>query len=118
MRLKRSDRAQETCEAAYLAGCDGAHSTVRETLEIGFSGGTYSHLFYVADVEASGAATNGEVHVALDRTDFLVVFPLKGEGRARLVGTIREEGEKQHENLSWGDVSKRVVEWCKSMSRA
>ena len=112
-RLKRPDGAAETCEAAYIAGCDGAHSTVREALEIGFPGGTYDHLFYVADVEASGAAMNGELHVALDTTDFLAVFPLKGEGRARLVGTVREEAEHQHENLSWNDVSKRVIEWMR-----
>jgi len=80
-RLKQPDGAEEVFEAAYIAGCDGAHSTVRETLEIGFAGGTYAHLFYVADVEAGGAAMNDEVHVALDTTDFLAVFPLKGEGR-------------------------------------
>src|SRR6202022_1465364 len=77
----------------------------------GFPGGEYAHLFYVADVEASGTAMNGEVHVALDATDFLAVFPLKGVGRARLIGTVREEAESQQENLSWNDVSKRVIEW-------
>src|SRR5580658_1579274 len=56
---------------------------------------------------------NGELHVALDRTDFLVVFPLKGEGRARLIGTVREEAEHQQENLSWNDVNKRVMEWMR-----
>jgi 2-polyprenyl-6-methoxyphenol hydroxylase-like FAD-dependent oxidoreductase len=112
-RLKRSDGTLEMCEAAYLAGCDGARSAVREALNIGFPGGTYTHLFYVADVEASGAATNGELHVALDRTDFLAVFPLKGEGCARLIGTVRDDAEHQPENLSWGDVSKRVIEWMR-----
>src|ERR1700756_1883290 len=38
-RLKRSDGSVETCEAAYVAGCDGAHSTVREALRVGFPGG-------------------------------------------------------------------------------
>jgi 2-polyprenyl-6-methoxyphenol hydroxylase-like FAD-dependent oxidoreductase len=112
-RLKRPDAASETCETAYIAGCDGAHSAVREALKIGFPGGTYDHLFYVADVEASGATMNGELHVALDRPDFLAVFPLKGEGRARLIGTVREEAEHQQENLSWNDVSKRVIEWIR-----
>jgi hypothetical protein len=84
---------------------------VRETLKIGFPGGVYSHLFYVADVEGRGEAMNGDLHVALDRSDFLAVFPLKPEGRARLVGTMREEAERQQENLSWNDVSKRVIEW-------
>ncbi|MGH9685166.1 MAG: FAD-dependent monooxygenase [Candidatus Acidiferrales bacterium] len=112
-RLKRPDGALETCEAAYIAGCDGAHSIVREALEIGFPGGVYSHLFYVADVEASGVTMNGELHIALDRADFLAVFPMKGEGRARLVGTVSEEAERQRENLSWNDVSKRVIEWIR-----
>src|SRR5258707_6221967 len=112
-RLQRADGELEMCEAAYLAGCDGAHSRVREALNVGFPGGTYTHLFYVADVEASGTATNGEVHVAFDRTDFLAVFPLKGEGRARLVGTIREDAEHEQENLSWDDVKKSVIEWLR-----
>ena len=110
-RLKRADGTHETCEAAYLAGCDGAHSRVREGLGIGFPGGTYDHLFYVADVEARGAVMNGELHAALDTTDFLIVFPLKSDGHARLIGTMREEAERPHEQLSWDDVSKRVIEW-------
>jgi 2-polyprenyl-6-methoxyphenol hydroxylase-like FAD-dependent oxidoreductase len=110
-RLKRPDCAEEACEAAYIAGCDGAHSTVRQTLQIGFPGGQYEHLFYVADVEGSGTALNGELHVGLDTADFLAIFPLKGEGRARLVGTVREQAEHPHEDLSWHDVSQRVIEW-------
>jgi 2-polyprenyl-6-methoxyphenol hydroxylase-like FAD-dependent oxidoreductase len=110
-RLKRPDGAQETCEAGYIAGCDGAHSVVRQVLDIGFPGGTYAHLFYVADVEAAGAVMNDELQAALDTTDFLLVFPLKRDGRARLIGTIREEADGQHENLSWNDVSQRVIDW-------
>jgi 2-polyprenyl-6-methoxyphenol hydroxylase-like FAD-dependent oxidoreductase len=110
-RLKRPDGAEETCQAAYIAGCDGAHSTVRETLAIGFPGGTYSHLFYVADIEASGATMNGELHVALDRSDFLAVFPLTGPGRARLVGTVRDEATHEHQDLTWNDISQHVLEW-------
>jgi 2-polyprenyl-6-methoxyphenol hydroxylase-like FAD-dependent oxidoreductase len=109
--LKRPDGEQEKCEAAIIAGCDGAHSTVREALQIGFPGGVYDHLFYVADVEASGAAINGELNIALDKTDFLVVFPLKSDGRARLIGTVLQEAEHQRDELSWNDVSRHVLEW-------
>ena len=112
-RLRRPDGMTEPCEASYVAGCDGAHSTVRETLAIGFPGGTYEHIFYVADVEASGALREGEVHVGLDATDFLAVFPLKKDGHWRLVGTVREVPGKGHENLSWSDVSRRVIEWMR-----
>jgi 2-polyprenyl-6-methoxyphenol hydroxylase-like FAD-dependent oxidoreductase len=112
-RLKRTDGAVAACEAAYIAGCDGAHSVVREALEIGFPGGTYAHLFYVADVEASGSTMNGELHAALDTTDFLAVFPLKEERRARLIGTVRADAAREHEQLSWSDVSRRVIEWMR-----
>jgi 2-polyprenyl-6-methoxyphenol hydroxylase-like FAD-dependent oxidoreductase len=111
--LRLPDGTAQACEATYVAGCDGAHSTVREALGVGFPGGTYAHLFYVADVEASGAITNGEIHVGLDTTDFLAVFPLKADGHWRLVGTVREEVGHQHQNLSWDDVSRRVIEWMR-----
>jgi len=105
----------DSCEAAFVAGCDGAHSRVRESLSIGFAGGTYEHLFYVADVEACGPVMNGDLHVGLDRTDFLAVFPLKDPSRARLVGTVRDEVDAahRHEDLTWDDVSRRVIEWMR-----
>jgi 2-polyprenyl-6-methoxyphenol hydroxylase-like FAD-dependent oxidoreductase len=108
--LRRPDGTIEACEAAYIAGCDGAHSAVREALQIGFPGGAYTHLFYIADVQASGPTMNGELHLDLDASDFLFSFPLKAEGRARLIGTVRDEFEHQQETLSWNDVSKGVIE--------
>jgi len=114
-RFKHADGRPDSCDAAFLAGCDGAHSRVRESLAIGFAGGTYEHLFYVADVEARGPVMNGEIHVALDRTDFLAVFPLKDAHRVRLVGTVRDEAEGTRTvgNLTWDDVSTRVIEWLR-----
>jgi 2-polyprenyl-6-methoxyphenol hydroxylase-like FAD-dependent oxidoreductase len=109
-RLRGPDGTEESCEALYLAGCDGARSKVRELLSVGFPGGTYSHDFYVADVESSGPVMDGELHVALDEAEFLAVFPLKGARRARLIGTVREEAEGGGENLSWDDVDKVVID--------
>ena len=112
-RLARLGRPVESCRVAYLAGCDGAHSAVREACGVGFPGGTYEHLFFVADVEAAGAAVSGEIHVALDATDFLAVFPLKAEGHVRLVGTVRDEAARERGDLSWDDVGRRVIAWMK-----
>ena len=107
--LRRPDGTEEFCEAHYLAGCDGAHSKVREVLGTGFPGGTYAHLFYVADVEGIGPVMNGELHVALDNADFLAIFPMKGTGRARLIGTVRKEEVGSHTALSWNDVSPSLI---------
>jgi len=109
--LEGADGSRSSCRTRFLAGCDGAHSAVRDALGIGFAGGTYQHLFYVADVEASGPAMNQEVHVALDSADFLAVFPLRDDGRARLVGTIRERGGGLSDGYSWDDVNPRVMQW-------
>jgi 2-polyprenyl-6-methoxyphenol hydroxylase-like FAD-dependent oxidoreductase len=107
--LRRPDGAEERCEARYIAGCDGAHSRVRETMGTGFPGGTYRQIFYVADVSASGPALNGELHIDLDEADFLAVFPLAGPGRARLIGTVRDERADHPETLRFGDVSDRAI---------
>lgn len=107
-RLIRVDGGQEVCEAGHLIGCDGAHSIVRETLGIGFDGGTYEHLFYVADVDATGPTVNGEVHVSLEAADFLVVFPLKRDGHVRVIGTIRTDAAPRRD-LTWDDVSSDAI---------
>jgi 2-polyprenyl-6-methoxyphenol hydroxylase-like FAD-dependent oxidoreductase len=108
--LRRPDGTEEVCDAAYLAGCDGAHSTVRESLAAGFPGGTYSGLFYVADVEAAGPAADGELHVELEEADFLAVVPLKGAGRARLIGAVNEEPQRGRPDLTFNDVRGRAIE--------
>ena len=105
--LKRPDGSEEICEAAYLAGCDGAHSTVREALAINFPGGSYSGLFYVADVEASGPSIDDEIHVDLDDGDFLGIFPLDGKGRVRLIGRVRQEPSRE---LTFDDIRGRAIE--------
>jgi 2-polyprenyl-6-methoxyphenol hydroxylase-like FAD-dependent oxidoreductase len=110
-RLKKPDGGVETCTASWIAGCDGAHSNVREALQIGFAGGTYEHIFYVADVEATGSVMNGELHVGLDKSDFLALFPLKEDGRVRLVGTVSDKALRQRETLTWDDINRSVMEW-------
>jgi hypothetical protein len=67
--------------------------------------GTYEHLFYVADVEATGSLMNGELHVGLDKSDFLALFPLKDSGRVRLVGAVSDQALTQRKTLTWDDVS-------------
>jgi 2-polyprenyl-6-methoxyphenol hydroxylase-like FAD-dependent oxidoreductase len=97
------------CKAAFVAGCDGAHSTVRNGLGLGFGGGTYEHFFYVADVAAGGPLMNGELHVAVDEADFIALFPLHGAGRARLIGTVREDSQQRPESLGWNDVKTELL---------
>ena len=113
VRLRAMDGREETCEAAYIAGCDGARSLVRETMGTGFPGGTYRQVFYVADVQANGPPLNGELHIDLDEADFLAVFPLAAQGRARLIGTVRDERADRPDTLRFEDVSDRAIQHLK-----
>jgi 2-polyprenyl-6-methoxyphenol hydroxylase-like FAD-dependent oxidoreductase len=108
-RLRGPDGNESDHEAIYLAGCDGARSKVRESIGTGFPGGTYQHLFYVADVEATGPALDGELHIDLDEADFVAVFPLAGQGRARLIGTVRDERADRAETLTFADISDHAI---------
>ena len=116
-RLRLVGGEDDTCQARFIAGCDGAHSVVRKAIGVGFPGGAYRRLFYVADVEAEGPAINGELNVDLDEADFLAVFPLAGEGRARLVGTVRDERAEKADGLRFEDVSGRAIESLKLVVR-
>src|SRR6201992_1338424 len=106
----RKPSGEESCEACFLAGCDGARSSVRKGTATGFPGGTYQQIFYVADVEAEGPPMNGELNIDMDESDFLAVFPLKTAGRARLIGTIRDERAQHPETLRFEDVQGRAIE--------
>ncbi|HEX5475849.1 MAG TPA: FAD-dependent monooxygenase [Vicinamibacterales bacterium] len=108
--IARADGTEEIVEARWIAGCDGAHSTVREQTGIGFPGGTYPELFYVADVLADGPAANGEVNLDLSTTEILVVFPMQGAGRVRLVGTVRADPGA---DLTFEDIAQRPVDELK-----
>lgn len=107
--IKRPDGSEEMYDAAYLAGCDGARSTVRESIAAGFPGGTYSGVFYVADVVGEGPVTDNELHIELDEADFLLVLPMRGAGHLRLIGpAMWDEGGEQRA-LTFADIGQRLV---------
>lgn len=108
-RLRLSDGSESTIQTQYLAGCDGARSTVRQQLKTEFKGGTYKHVFYVADVQASGLQPEDEIHVALDGCDFILVFSYGKSGKRRLIGTVRDERTEKAEQLVFDDVSQDII---------
>src|ERR1700749_498893 len=49
-----ADASEETVEASWLIGCDGAHSTVRHQLGTSFEGSTMLNDFILADLHLEG----------------------------------------------------------------
>ncbi len=100
------DGASETVETPYLCGCDGARSTTRQILSIGFPGGTYSHLFYVADAEVDGLESQDGIEMCMTGEAFCLVLPLRRAGSARLIGIVPD---RHGADVTFADVAPWVA---------
>ena len=87
--LRNADGRQERVEAAWLIGCDGAHSTVRHGLGLPFSGSAQGDDWVLADVRLEGevAPPPDEIATYLHRDGPFVVFPIPA-GRARVIASV------------------------------
>ena len=92
--LRKADGGRETVEAAWLVGCDGAHSTVRHGLNLTFEGTTQESDWYLADGHINGLEPHDLLHIFWHRDGILAFFPIK-EGRWRVIadlGPAKESG--------------------------
>jgi 2-polyprenyl-6-methoxyphenol hydroxylase-like FAD-dependent oxidoreductase len=89
--LLTADGSRRTLTTAWIAGCDGAHSAVRERSRIAFAGAPYEHVFYVADTEATGSMVPDEVNIYFWQDGFHLLFPMRGKDHWRVVGILPQE---------------------------
>ncbi|MGH8904250.1 MAG: FAD-dependent monooxygenase [Egibacteraceae bacterium] len=68
----------DTIRAAWLVGCDGAHSRVRKVAGIGFPGVPLVERFLLADVHVDLPLPRDAVSVWLHGEDMVGAFPLPG----------------------------------------
>jgi len=73
--------------AAFVAGCDGAHSAVRHLLHLPFEGGSYRDSFLLADIETNETLPADEMQLCPSERGPLAVFPMSAT-RRRIVATI------------------------------
>src|SRR5256885_8861227 len=86
--LKQPDGTIAEFTVAWVAGCDGARSAVRELNGIAFEGAPYEHVFFVADTRVTGPMVPDEINVYLWREGFHLFFPMRGTDHWRLVGIL------------------------------
>jgi 2-polyprenyl-6-methoxyphenol hydroxylase-like FAD-dependent oxidoreductase len=96
----------EHAESTYICGCDGARSCVRETLRIGFPGGTYEQLFYVADVKVEGEFSR-DLYINLGEHILTLMFPVRSSGMQRLIGLVPSE-LSHRQDLNFEDLRAHV----------
>jgi len=79
--------------ARFVVGADGMHSTVRDAVRIGFSGGSYGESFVLADVRLAGGVPSDEVILYFSPAGMVVVAPMPG-GVHRIVATVDDAPEQ------------------------
>ena len=86
--LRLPDGTNRRIPAAWVAGCDGARSSVRKLSGITFPGAPYDQVFFVADAEVTGSMVQDEVNAYLWREGFHLLFPMRGKDHWRIVGIL------------------------------
>lgn len=98
---------QETFEINWLVGADGAHSKVRENLQIPFLGKIYPQLLFVLDCKMNFHFPANEMYISFSKETFSVIFPLPGE-RTRVIGFLEKEFENKAE-ITFDDVNRNFA---------
>jgi 2-polyprenyl-6-methoxyphenol hydroxylase-like FAD-dependent oxidoreductase len=106
--LRQPDGTLRRITAAYVAGCDGSRSAVRELCHIGFPGAPYEHVFFVADTQATGPMVPNELNVYMWRDGFHLFFPMRGRDRWRVIGILPKE-LRQRDDLTLDDVAPKIA---------
>ena len=78
-RLRHADGHQEEAFAAWLAACDGAHSTVRHALGLAFDGDTMESAWVLADVQIDGDLPNDILTIGWQAAGVTAYFPMGGQ---------------------------------------
>ena len=88
------DRNGERSEltAAFVVGCDGAHSAVRHLLNLPFEGAQYDASFMLADIETNETLPADEMQLCPSEFGPLAIFPMSAT-RRRIVATIEKTEE-------------------------
>ncbi|MEV0386641.1 FAD-dependent monooxygenase [Nonomuraea sp. NPDC050643] len=83
-----ADGTTRAIRCAWVIGCDGAHSAVREAAGIPFEGTTYPDEFIMADAELDWDLPDGDIYAFPSRAGFIAAFAMPGEHRFRIFGNV------------------------------
>ncbi|UEP49060.1 FAD-dependent monooxygenase [Burkholderia ambifaria] len=82
--IRGADGREQSFAPSYLIAADGAHSTVRHLLGLGFAGQAFEQTFLLADFSAIPDWPEEEIHLFTTPDGIAGLFPMGG-GRYRLV---------------------------------
>ena len=83
------DGRRSEITAAFVVGCDGAHSAVRHLLNLPFEGSAYDASFMLADVQTNETLPADELQLCPSEFGPLAIFPMSAT-RRRIVAIVDE----------------------------
>jgi 2-polyprenyl-6-methoxyphenol hydroxylase-like FAD-dependent oxidoreductase len=83
-RVRLKDGSEELVDCAYIAGCDGAHSSVRHILGLEFKGAPYPNYWLLADCDLDWRYPLHHMSVFIHPGGVTAYFPLYSD-RGRLM---------------------------------
>lgn len=109
----RTERGSvETIEAAWVVGCEGTHSLVREKAGIGWEGHQLRGLVVsAADAQAKWSLPrgDGDAYITLTNTGYMLAIPLPGVWRI-IVATPDSTPKGQEPTVTLQDVARRAAD--------
>ena len=90
--IRLADGRMESFSASWIAGCDGAHSTVRHAIGAAFEGETSPSDFLLADVEVQGDVARDELTICWAAEGIAAFFPIDGL-RMRVIADCGPSGQ-------------------------
>lgn len=92
---KHADGSVGRLRARYLVGGDGAHSTARHVLNLGFEGAKYAQSLLLADVKVEWPLDHDRFRVFLHGDRIGMFLPLNGSRMSRLITSDQSASEAQ-----------------------
>ncbi|HEX4749233.1 MAG TPA: FAD-dependent monooxygenase [Bryobacteraceae bacterium] len=103
--VQHRDGISETASARWIAGCDGAHSKVREEMHVPFGGEQVDMQFYLGDLQLEGPDKLGdELRVYLRGGDVVFLGRLS-DHESRVIVALHEKqnGDDENKELTLDD---------------
>ncbi|WP_322023482.1 FAD-dependent monooxygenase [Burkholderia sp. BCC1977] len=112
--IRDADGREHAFAPSYLIAADGAHSTVRHLLGLGFAGHAFEQTFLLADFAAIPDWPDEEIHLFSTPDGIAGLFPMGG-GRYRLVADRPPGGDASPDGLT---LPTPTLEECEAIVRA
>jgi 2-polyprenyl-6-methoxyphenol hydroxylase-like FAD-dependent oxidoreductase len=106
--IRDGESREYQIRSRYAVACDGAHSDVREFLNVPFLGKTYDIIVFLADVKLDTELVRSRITNFTSRRGFLSVLPFLGEYSRIFAFDRSKQDRSEHDELTLAELQETV----------